>query len=117
MRKIRHAATQVGRTAAEICHLVKLYIGTEALYDGLGVELYIGDHKVRKYAQFKGGIYFKVMNSAQAAALRGQRVRFRRPGSQQFIDTGVDVPVEGAARRSLAAALVELPTQEEALRE
>jgi hypothetical protein len=86
--------------------------------DGMGYELYIGDQQIMKYAQFNGGIYFKVTNPEQLAMYRGQRVRFRRPGAADFIATEVAFPVlETGPRDTEELRERALPTQDDVLRE
>ena len=122
LRKIQHYAAERGVSAAdteEVSYIVKLYLKTPLVHDNMGVELYVGDQPIPRYFQFKNGIYFKVNDPQKLSSLRGREVRFRRPGTDEFISTGVRFPaaeekVEGALRAVEPAGL---PTQEEVLRE
>lgn len=121
LRRIHHFTAQTGEQVEEVSYIVKLYIESPPVYDNMGLELYVGDEQIRKYSQFKNGIYFKVNDPQQLSALEGQPVRFRRPGSGEFINTGVSFPTEDVSSRSPrsleSAQRTELPTQEEVLRE
>ena len=119
LRKIRHYAAARGVEAEEVSYIVKLYMETSPVHDTMGMELYVGDQPIHRYFQFKNGIYFKVNDPQELFSLRGREVRFRRPGMDEFISTGIRVPAaeetaEGALR---AASPAELPTQEEVLRD
>ena len=112
LRKIQHYAAERGADTEEVSYLVKLYIKTPLVQDSMGVELYVGDQPIRRYSQFKNGIYFKVNDPQKLSSLRGREVRFRRPGTDELISTGVRFPaaeekVEGALR---AVELAGLPT-------
>jgi hypothetical protein len=117
MRKIHHYAAERGAHIEEVSYIVKLY--TENLpVDSLGVELYVGSQQIRKYSQFKNGVYFKVNDPQQLSALEGQEIRFRRPGSEEFANTGVRVPAQETLIRRLSTAdPSQLPTQAEVLQE
>jgi hypothetical protein len=117
LRKIHHFAAQTGTSIEEVSYIVKLYTGTSLPQNSLGVELYIGEQPIRQYSQFKNGIYFKVNNPQQLSALQGQEIRFRRPGLDEFINTGIRVPEQSRDRRSLIPESTPLPTQEEVLQE
>lgn len=122
LRKIQHYAAERGITAADAekaSTIVKLYLKTPLPNDSMGVELYVGDQQIRRYSQFKNGIYFKVNDPQKLSSLRGGEVRFRRPGTDEFINTGVHIPAaeERAEAAPRAAGPTELPTQEEVLRE
>jgi hypothetical protein len=118
LRKIQHYAAARGAEIEEVSYIVKLYTETPPVYNSMGVELYVGNQQIRKYSRFKNGIYFKVNDPQQLSTLQGQEVRFRRPGADEFINTGVRVPAEEAIERGLRTTTVnQLPTQEEVLRE
>lgn len=117
LRKIQHYATATGSEIAEVSYLVKLYTENSLPQNSLGVELYVGDQLIRQYFQFKNGIYFKVNDPQQLAALQGQEVRFRRRGSEEVIHTGIRVPEVEIDRSLRATDSAVLPTQTEALRE
>jgi hypothetical protein len=114
LRKIRYYAAEKGIPVQEVSYIVKLYISSAPIYDNLGFELYVGNEKIRKYSQFKNGIYFKINDSHQLSVLQGQKVRFRRPGSERFIETDVVFPSEEVTEQLLEPK--QLPTQEEVLR-
>jgi hypothetical protein len=123
MRKIQHYAAESGAALAEAepaSALVKLYLQTPLPTDGMGIELYVNDQLIRRYSTFKNGIYFKVNDPQKLSNLRGGEVRFHRPGTDEFLDTGVTIPdaedtEDPAALR--AGGAVELPSQEEVLRD
>lgn len=118
LRKIRHYAAERGTEIEEVSYIVKLYTQTPPIYNSRGVELYVGNQQIRQYSQFKNGIYFKVNDPQQLSALQGEEVRFRRPGADEFINTGVRLPAEETIdRRSRTTDITQLPTQEEVLRE
>ena len=118
LRKIHHYAAERGAEVQEVSYLVKLYTGTPPVYNSMGVELYVGNQQIRKYSQFKNGIYFKVNDPQQLSNLQGEEVRFRRPGEEEFINTGVRLPTKETIAPSLRTAdITQLPTQEEVLRE
>jgi hypothetical protein len=118
LRKIHHFAADRGAEVEEVSYIVKLYTDTLPVQNSLGVELYVGDHPIRQYAQFKHGIYFKVNDPQQLANLQGGEVRFRRPGTAEFIQTGVRLPAQETINRSFRGAdITQLPTQAEVLRE
>ena len=86
----------------------------------MGIELYVNDQLIRRYSTFKNGIYFKVNDPQNLSILRGGEVRFHRLGTDEFLDTGVTIPdaedtEDPAALR--AGGAVELPSQEEVLRD
>jgi hypothetical protein len=119
LRKIHHYALEKGADAEEVSYIVKLYIKTPLPQDGMGVELYVGDVQIRRYFQFKNGIYFKVNDRQKLSTLRGKEVRFHRPGTDEFINTGVKFPADEKAEVMplKATSTPQLPTQEEVLRE
>ena len=118
LRKIRHYAAERGAEVEEVSYMVKLYTQTPPVYNSMGVELYVGDQQIRQYSQFKNGIYFKVNDPQQLSTLQGEEVRFRRPDTDEFINTGVRLPAEETINRSLSTAdIPQLPTQAEVLRE
>jgi len=118
LRKIHHFAAERGTQIEEVSYIVKLYTETLPIQNSLGVELYVGNQPIRQYAQFKHGIYFKVNDPQQLSNLQGGEVRFRRPGSEEFINTGVRLPAEETINRSLRTSdMTQLPTQEEVLQE
>jgi hypothetical protein len=118
LRRLQHYAAERGRAVEEVSHLVKLYIESPPRDNSMGFELYVGDERIRKYSQFANGIYFVVNDPQQLSVLRGREVRFRRPGSEEFINTGVIFPNETpeAGLRDAGEA-VSLPTRSELLRE
>jgi hypothetical protein len=61
-------------------YLVKIYLQTLPEPAGANYELWIGDQKVRKYTQFKGGIYFKLYDVESVNLLDGAPICFRRDG-------------------------------------
>ncbi|MFM7448300.1 MAG: hypothetical protein ACKO24_06865 [Leptolyngbyaceae cyanobacterium] len=118
LRKIHHLAAATETPIQEVSYIIKLYTGSSLPQNSLGVELYVGNQPIRQYFQFKNGIYFKVNNPDQLAALQGQEVRFRRPGLDQFVNTGIQVPImEAGDRRSLLEPAAQLPSQAEVLQE
>ncbi|MDJ0735226.1 MAG: hypothetical protein QNJ47_14375 [Nostocaceae cyanobacterium] len=118
LRKIHYYAAQRGAEVEEVSYIVKLYTQTPPVYNSMGVELYVGNQQIQKYSQFKNGIYFKVNDPQQLSTLQGEEVRFRRPGDEEFINTGVRLPAEETINRSLRTAdVTQLPTQQEVLRE
>jgi hypothetical protein len=118
LRKIHYYAAERGSEIEEVSYIVKLYTQTPPVQNSMGVELYVGNQQIRQYFQFKNGIYFKVNDPQQLSTLQGEEVRFRRPGAEEFINTGVRLPAQQTVERSLRTADVrQLPTQEEVLRE
>jgi hypothetical protein len=118
LRKIHHYAAERGAPVEEVSYIVKLYTETPPVDNSMGVELYVGNQQIRKYSRFKNGIYFKINDPQQLSTLQGEEVRFRRPGAEEFINTGVRLPAEETIERSLRTADVnQFPTQEEVLRE
>lgn len=118
LRKIQHYAAERGTEVEEVSYIVKLYIPSPPVQDSLGVELFVGDQQIRQYAQFKHGIYFKVNDPEQLSNLQGEEVRFRRPGTADFIQTGLRLPEAETIPRSFSATDgAPLPTQAEVLQE
>ena len=118
LRKIRHYAAEQVAEVEEVSYIVKLYIETPPVYNSMGMELYVGDQQIRRYSQFKNGIYFKVNDPQQLSTLQGEEIRFRRPGMDEFVNTGIRLPAEETRDRSFSTAeATQLPTQEEVLRE
>ncbi|NEP09431.1 MAG: hypothetical protein F6K14_04170 [Symploca sp. SIO2C1] len=120
MRKIHHYAAQRNASIEEVSYMVKLYTQTPLPTNSMGVELYVGNQKIRKYSQFKHGIYFKVNDPQQLSTLQGEEVRFRTPGTEEFINTGIRVPAEETTERSITTAVretIQLPTQQEVLQQ
>jgi hypothetical protein len=122
LRKIQHYAAIGDGPPADTepaSTLIKLYLKTPIPEDSAGVELFVGDHLIRRYSQFKNGIYFKVNDPRLLNELSGGEVRFRRPGTDGFIGTGVRLsigdPAALKALRSMGAA--PLPSQADVLRE
>ncbi|MGI0484974.1 hypothetical protein ACN4EK_06020 [Pantanalinema rosaneae CENA516] len=117
LRRIHHFAAERREKVEEVSYIVKLYVQSPPVYDSRGVELYVGDQQIRQYSQFSNGIYFKVNDPQQLATLQGEEVRFRRPGSDEFINTGVRIPQRDRDRNLVAVDVTQLPTQAEVLRE
>ena len=117
LRKQRHYAAEIGADVEEVSYIVKLYLKNTPPYDNMGFEFYVGDQRIRKYSQFKNGIYFKINDPRRLSALRGKEVRFRRPGSEEFTSTGINFPEAVTERRLEDAEATQRPTQKEVLRE
>jgi hypothetical protein len=117
LRKIHYYAAETGAAVEEVSYIVKLYLGSPPVSNSMGLELYVGDQKIRKYSQFSHGIYFKINDPQQLPALEGQEVRFRRPGAETFINTRVSFPRDIDERRADESVRTHLPTQAEVLRE
>lgn len=118
LRRIQHFAATRGADVEEVSYIVKLYIETPPVQNSLGAELFVGDQLIRQYSQFKNGIYFKINDPQQLATLQGGEVRFRRPGSDEFINTGMQLPAAEPVDRGLRGENInQLPTQAEVLRE
>lgn len=79
LRKILFLAPDTDERAATT-YLVKIYLKTLPEPAGANYELWIGDRKVRKYTQFKGGIYFKLYDIESVKLLEGAPICFRREG-------------------------------------
>ncbi|WP_088889514.1 hypothetical protein [Leptolyngbya ohadii] len=118
LRKINHYAARRGAEVEEVSYIIKLYTENLPLYNSMGVELFVGDQQIRQYSSFKNGIYFKVNDPQQLSTLQGEEIRFRRPGTNEFVNTGIRLPAEESANRGTRGAdVTQLPTQEEVLRE
>jgi hypothetical protein len=123
-RKLSHLRQERGAQLPDVAYVVKIYVELP-LPDGLGHELWLGDAQVRKYSEFKGGVYFTITNPEQLAAFRGQKVRFQRPGEPASSKSEVAVPIDaapaaGSAATKIAAGVAHpavLPSEEEVLRE
>jgi|GEM_PF-1525581 len=84
LRKILFLAPDTDERAATT-YLVKIYLKTLPEPAGANYELWIGDQKVRKYTQFKGGIYFKLYDIESVNLLEGAPICFRREGEDNCI--------------------------------
>lgn len=118
VRKLEHLRAEGAAAIPDVSYIIKVYIQNLPPPGGSGYALYVGDREVRKYAQFKNGIFFKVTDPKLLASYRGKKIRFRRTPEGEFIETNVIFPA-AAAERGLTedARSRELPTQEEVLRE
>jgi hypothetical protein len=118
LRKLRRHGAEMSAPLPEIAYVVKLYLEKLPPADALGYELYVGAQKIRKYSQFKDGIYFKVTNPAELQVYQNQKVRFRRPGSDEFIETDVSFPVlKAEISGAKAPSPRSLPTARDVLRD
>ena len=80
--------------------------------------LYVGDSEIRKYAQFKNGIFFKVTDPNLLASHRGKKIRFRSAPDGDFIETNVTFPASATELDVTDETRSgDLPSQEEVLRE
>ncbi len=118
VRKLEHLRAERAAAIPDVSYIVKVYIQDLPPPGGSGYVLYVGDREIRKYAQFKNGIFFKIADPHLLDSYRGKKIRFRRAPDGEFIETNVTFPA-AAAERGLTedTRARELPTQDEVLRE
>jgi hypothetical protein len=92
LRKIRHYAATRGVSLPEVTLLYRVYSDGNPEPSGRAIELFIGDYQVRKYSQFKGGLFFTVNDPELAKRLAGGAIKLRVEGSDEMSDSGVTVP-------------------------
>ncbi len=118
VRKLEHLRAERAASIPDVSYIVKVYIQNLPPPEGSGYVLYVGDKEIRKYSQFKNGIFFKIADPHLLTSYRGKKMRFRRAPDGEFIETNVTFPA-AATERGLTEDMLthELPTQEEVLRE
>ena len=118
VRKLEHLRAERAASIPDVSYIVKVYIDNMPPPGGSGYVLYVGDKEIRKYSQFKNGIFFKVADPHLLTSYRGKKIRFRRTPDGEFIETNVTFPTAAAERRlSDDTRERELSTQDEVLRE
>jgi hypothetical protein len=117
LRKIRHLKAAGKEAMEQATFVVKIYLDEPVEPLGFGYPLYIGEHRIRKYTEFPGGIYFKIHNGTVLRSLAGRRIRFGAPVEAGFVDTGSDFPTVDPAEllRVSLESRKDLPTRLEAL--
>lgn len=78
----------------EQVYVVRIHVEGDLPTTGAGLELYLGDYRVRKFNPREGGLWFKVFNPRFFRKHAGRAVR---------------VAVEGQAPRDTGLVLPELP--------
>jgi hypothetical protein len=104
------ADSDPGQTGMRV---VKLYLDPSALSGGRGAALYLGDHWIRKYWEFPGGIYFNVYDPEFLRKRANDTFRFTLD-HETFRDSGVRLE-SPAAQLALGQGAAQLPTKTEAL--
>lgn len=130
LRRINHYATERGERIEEVTYVVKVYTDTLPMTNSLGIELYVGEQLIPKYAQFSQGVYFTINDPQLLSRLQGQSIRFRRPGSEDFVTAEIPFPSSVTPTEALSDRVStfgassdtslsadSLPTQAELLRE
>ena len=116
LRKIHaRAATAAGQP--ETTYLVKIYMDALPEPSGTGYELWIGDQQIRKYTQFKGGIFFKVYDLESLGAMDGASIRFRRQGDENFIPLKIEYALRKMSDLLIAPDAAKLKSRRDALAE
>jgi hypothetical protein len=110
---IAHLSARDRKSLPPVAYIVK--IGLEKLPPATGSLwwLYLGDHRVAKYRDYKGGIFFKVFDPQFFQDHQGQAIRFSADG-KDFVETGLKLTAPPAA--PAAAAPSRLPRQEDVLK-
>ena len=88
LRKLRHYSAQRATALAEVTWVFKVYLDQMPEPSGAGLELYVGEHRVTKYAGFPGGLFFTVNDADLKEKMAGCEVRFCKPGTKQFVGGG-----------------------------
>ncbi|MCP4699519.1 MAG: hypothetical protein GY862_22125 [Gammaproteobacteria bacterium] len=120
-RKIKHFAKARSMELEEVTMVCKVYLESLPEPTGQAMELFIGDHQIRKYTPFENGIFFVVNDPYVVESLAGGEVCFVLPGQEEVLRTGVRIP--DSKRKTMAAKAVDkrrkddaLPTKLEVLR-
>ncbi len=92
LRKIKHFAKTRSKELDEVTMVYKIYMEFLPEPTGQTIELFVGDHKIRKYTPFENGIFFVVNDPDVAESLEGEEVCFVLPGQEEVLRTGVRVP-------------------------
>jgi hypothetical protein len=114
---ISHVSAREKRPLPPVTYIVKVQLETLLAATGAGWALYVGDFRIPKYRDYKGGIFFKVVDPQFFRDHQGQPLRFSA-NRKDFIDTGLKLPAPTAptAGAPAAAASSQLPRQEDVLK-
>lgn len=72
-------------------YIVKIWLKEELPFSGISIDLYFNEYKVRKYFEFKGGIYFKVFNPRFFDKHSNKKIYFVI-GNSEVIETEFKLP-------------------------
>jgi hypothetical protein len=109
---ISHVSAQEKKSLAPVTYLVKVLLEKLPPATATGWALYVGDHRIPKYRDFRGGIFFKVFDPQFFQDHQGQPFRFSA-NSRDFVDTGLKLPAPAPAATAASSAL---PRQEDVLK-
>jgi hypothetical protein len=93
---ISHVSAQEKKSLAPVTYLVKVLLEKLPPATATGWALYVGDHRIPKYRDFRGGIFFKVFDPQFFQDHQGQPFRFSA-NSRDFVDTGLKLPAPAPA--------------------
>jgi len=120
LRKIRYHAGMSHASIEEVTTVFKIYVESLPEPSGAGFELFVGERHIRKFSEFKGGLFFIVNDPEALRSLSGREVGIRMLGETEITRTGVHVPDIKPGHElsaSLAKSKKYLPTKQEVLRE
>ena len=89
--KLNHVRSKEPAGHPTIGFMVRLTIKGELPTDGMGMNLYLDDYKVRKYSQCRDGIFFKVYNPRFLKKHSGKAISYE-VGGRGKIETGIKFP-------------------------
>ncbi len=121
LRKIHHYSDDRAVDLPQVTWVYKIYLDELPEPAGAGLELLVGDHSVRKYSAFPGGLFFTVNDPDLIEKMAGGDVRFRVHGTDEVVEGGARMPPAELAPHGHglavdSAADAELPAQLDLLR-
>ena len=117
-KRLRFAYENKAAAVPEAMYLVKVYLKEGVPATGQGAALYIGDHWIRKYSGFAGGIFFNVYDPDFLQQNTGAAIRFS-VDHETFHDTNVrlpSLPLLAATGAGAAVAAASLQSKADALK-
>ncbi len=111
--RLRKAKARVSKQAAtenqpKQVYLVKIY--AEIPSTSAAIDLYVGDVRIREYASFEGGVYFKIYEKDHLQKLYGKPVRFVYSGKEYKLDasfSGKEATIESGNNQQKLPTLKE----------
>ena len=113
---IAQLSAEAKKPLPEVAYVVKVQLKSKPPATSMAWALYVNDALIPKYWEYKGGIYFTVLDPQFFADHKGKRLRFSHNGTD-FHDTGMKLAAPPAAAVSKSKGKVaRLPLQADVLK-
>lgn len=128
LRNISYIRARDNSQIPDMVYLIKIYVEEKPSISNMGLSIYLGDYKLRKYGEFSKGFYIKTPNSRFLREHAGAKIRFSIDGynfyeSDQYLPSTVKnlevsfslLSTPEATPDEVSTEAPNLPTQKEAL--